>query len=422
MLFLWTILLGVTSICAIIMYGAQTWRDSFFQPFPGFFLIAILMYYVGIWGAPFEIHGRTHYILLLGLSSFLAGIFLNLKIHKVDPQSAEEITASLHATFPLKYVTILALTGLLAVIYIWSKTGIPLFAADVDAARALYSSNGYIAQIGTLLDISAVASYAYLLTFKGKHKTKLYYLALVIILVFIIVAILGGSRTRLLKLVLPAMIIRHYFYSKLGPIKLLIWGVVGAAFVGALGFYRAYSRWGTDVYEGLQMSASSTTLLDLIIHYASFELYIPIYGLQIVSEQIPRWSDYTLGLLHLGPLLMPLQIDLPTPGEHFKQVIGGTWSGFGLAATIFAPIYADFGILGVAIISIIYGLAIGHLYNKTRTNSSSAPYSIICYGIAYVFFLTGLRSNLVSFEFLWFLAAATSIGYFRKRIDRPPIA
>lgn len=387
--------------------------DHFFQPMPGFVFIAGLFFLAGIAVSPIEIQPKTLTILVTGLLFMSIGTLIVSRFgyKEYDRVDIKEVFSK---TFPKKYVFGMALFGLSVTFLLWAKSGIPLFAVDVDAAREAFVSNGYIATLATTLDVSAVACYAYALTFKGKKKTVSYYLALGVIGAFIVVAVLSGARTRLAKFIVPAIIVRHFLHKPIKVSRIIILGVIGFLFVGGLGFYRAYSRWGYDVYQGLGVAPNEVTLIGLISHYALFEVYVSINGLQQVVSSIPALSDYMYGLLHVGPFVSPLQIDIPVPGEYFKQVVGGTWSGFGLAATIFAPMYADLGMGGVAFFSTLYGVVLGASYQSIFNASSRAPYSLIIYAFLYFFYATGLRSNVVSFETLWFIIVAWSIGYFRR--------
>lgn len=411
------ILLFIFILVFFISYIKKSTGDHLLRPFPGYVIIATIFYIAGISVSPIKIENYTVLSIFMGVSFIALGSYIATRHNKVPHTESDrsQIRENLRDTFPLKYVSAIAFAGLSVTLYLWRDGGIPLLATNVDSARSIMLSNGYVATLATVLDVSAIACLAFCLSYKGFLKDKRFYVALLIITIFVFVAILSGSRTRLLKLIVPGFIIYHFIYKNISILQLFYISIFGFLFIGGLGYYRAYSLWGLNTYDGLGMSAEDASFHYLIFYYATFELYVSIWGLQQVLENIPLTTDLSYGILHLGPILTPLQFDIPNPGEFFKSTIGGQWSGFGLAATLFAPMYADLGFGGIAIASTIYGLILGSFYNKTQIISAKTPYSVILYAILNFFFLIGLRSNLVSFEIIWFMFVSYSIFIFRGR-------
>jgi oligosaccharide repeat unit polymerase len=429
MAFLLFVLMGfVLLLIFVIMLKHANFGTLLFQPFPGFVLIAFTFYLYGILIAPFEVEGRTIVVLLTGLFSLTLATYpgshisfnkYNSELSSIHPSKLREaMRKRLRNSFPFGYVVGLALTGLAAISYLRSANGFAIFAQDIDAARVLATSNGYIATVGTLLDVSAISCYAYTLTFKGQKKDVRYFIAWAIIILFLIIAFLDGSRSRPMKLFLPALIIRHFLYDTTSFKKIFVISLLGIVFVGSFAYYRAFARWGAELFVGLGHYSPDVIIFDLIQHFFLFEIYVPIFGLQAVLNAIPSISGHTYGLLHSGPLLMPLQFlgfEVPNPGDYFKSAIGGTWSGFGLAATLFSPMYSDFGYLGVILFSLVYGYGIKMAYYFTRTNAELTPYAIILYSVVFMFYINGIRSDVVSFDVYFYIFGFISIAFFRRK-------
>jgi len=74
-----------------------------------------------------------------------------------------------------------------------------------------YASSAYAATLATTLDVSAVFCAAFLLFARGGDSSKRFFCLFVVIL-FVVVAILSGSRSRLMKLVVPFFVI-YSIYS-----------------------------------------------------------------------------------------------------------------------------------------------------------------------------------------------------------------
>ncbi|MNR41443.1 hypothetical protein D3C85_1598340 [compost metagenome] len=112
---------------------------------------------------------------------------------------------------------------------------------------------------------------------------------------------------------------------------------------------------------------------------------------------------------------MPLPFSTPTPGMFFKELIGGTWSGAGLAATFIAPMYADFSYMGVFLSTAFFGFVFCVFYKKSKIDNYKKCYFTVIYGIFFFFLIAGIRSDFVSFEFIWFMSVAVFIYMTRKR-------
>lgn len=383
--------------------------------FPEFPLIICLYFLFAQALAPFELYDTTIFVLIVGICGFSLGASISFReVSFSSVVSRDSARQYLKKSFPVRYTLMLYTVGLFFTLLIWSSSGVPLLANDIDAARALASSNGYIGQLSTVFDLAAIGCASFLISCGKEDRGNVFYFMLLLLLGFVVVAFLDGSRSRILKLIVPSLILRHYLYKPMQLRDLAVWLVVGFFFASLIGFYRDYSRWGYLVFSNLGGSSLEWQLFEVLNRYGAYEFWVALYGLQEVVANLPDVFNFKYGALHLGPFLEPFQIDIPTPGEFFKDIVGGNWSGFGLAATIFAPMYADFGVGGVLVFSVYYGLVFRFFHARIFRKGSIDPYYLITYSVIFFFFITGIRTNILSFEFLWFTVIASSFGAMRK--------
>lgn len=392
--------------------------SSIFSPWPGYTFIFSTYFLLGSSISADPISEQQWALYLLALMGYFFGALLCPRRDREDFADVNTNNGSLvfSQTLNTKMIASMAFISYVITAFLWMKGGVPAFQENVDQARISYASNGYLATLATGLDVAAVFCFTYVcLNWKSKSKNKFFYFACFVVLSFLAIAVLSGSRSRLFKLGIPALLIYHFTVNKLSFKKLFFMVVGGAAFIGSLGFYRQYSVLGDGIWYGLENMGYGSPLL-AILYFAQVELSTAAYGLSVVIDVIPKQGGYTLGMLQLSPLWMPLPIftHVPTPGMYFKDLIGGTWDGAGLAATFIAPMYADLSYPGVFISCAIYSFVFTVMYRSIFRSERWKIYKIAIYAVCFYFMLSGIRSDYVSFEFLLFLGLSYSIFYFRK--------
>ncbi|WP_084439854.1 O-antigen polymerase [Dyadobacter alkalitolerans] len=411
-----------------LMYGALLFKviydsvksasyDHIFAPWPGYTLLFSSYFLIGSQLSLKPIPEEQWLTYILAICGFTIGALVvasAFEKKKKSISSAKEIYWKFVKSFNFKIIFIFSVLSYIVTAYLWLSGGIPLFSKNVDEARMAYASSGYLATIATTVDVMSVCCLAYVLVNRKLGLKKNNYWAYLIIVSFVVIAILSGSRSRLLKFIVPSLILVHFLYFQIRIWKILLFGLIGLVFVGVIGYYRAYNLLGDDIWYGLGQAGADSPLLG-IIYYGQIELSTAVYGLSVVIENMPSKTDFTFGLLQISPLLMPLPFDsTPTPGMFFKTMIGGTWHGAGLAATFISPMYADFSFGGVLVSSALYSAIFSYLYQSVKILNTKFIYRLITYSILYFFMIAGIRSDFVSFEFWWFLFISILLYVFKK--------
>jgi len=409
--FLYYLIYGLLFVLFFYDVTFNSGSDHFFSPWPGYPFLFSTYFLVGTITSNDAVPGIVWWLYIAAIFGFYLGAGLAKNLYNIIGANAGFSVNFFISTINFKIIGYLVVVSMGITFFLWGAGGIPFFSDNVDDARMSYASSAYAATLATTLDVSAVFCAAFLLFARGGDSSKRFFCLFVVIL-FVVVAILSGSRSRLMKLVVPFFVIYSISYKKINVFYLLFFGIFGLFFIGAIGFYRAYSLWGEGVWPGLNQEGVYD-VVDAVIYYATIELRTAVYGLSIVVDRIPEYTKHTYGILQISPLIMPLPFNTPTPGMFFKDMIGGTWHGAGLAATFISPMYADFGVFGVVFSCFVISLFMSVVYSRAVSGGYDAIYYSVLYAILFFFLLAGIRSDFVSFEFIWFLSVAVAIIFFR---------
>ncbi len=396
--------------------------DPIFAPWPGFVVFFCTYLLIGTISLPGEVTDVQWLVYCLGMGGFIVGcLYLSLPLKQkvanstgMFPKDVDKIDYYYETFNPILAVAYY-LISMAATVYLWISVGIPFFSSNVNAARVAYLDNGYIATVATMLDVTASACFAYILSIKGRRKTSFYYFCILVCSSFLVVALFAGSRTRLLKFLVPCLLIYNYYGKKISIKTIFFSGVMAIIFIGFIGYFRNAAQYGEDLANGIGGDSANWNIFQYILYFSSKELSTAAYGLDLVINNIPSKFDFTYGTLHLGAILAPFKLGFPNPGDFFKEVVGGHWDGFGLASTFFAPMYSDFSVYGVFLCSVFYGAIITKVYNKQYTSRKSSVYWVSTYALLFFFMVSGVRSDMVSFEVFWFVILSYSFCFFRKK-------
>ena len=403
--------LYLTLLMAFLVSYFRGARDHIFAPWPGYPLLFSTYFLFGTMTLTTPVSDGQWLLYTLALIGFWAGSLLvrasSKPLLKITKDELDVQKSYFRQSLNVPLVALVSFGGLALTLYLWQQSGIPLFSQNVDEARTSMVSNGYVAQLATSLDVAAIFALAYLFASWGSKRSQRFWICVLIVAVFVLVAVLSGSRSRFLKLALPGACLFHFLVRPIRLKALVILAFSGFIFIGLLGYYRWYSLWG-------ELNRSEGLTLDAIFSYAFYELNTAASGLSIVLTHIPDFSPHTDGYLHLGPFTTPFGSGIPTPGDHFKQMIGGRWAGFGLAATFIAPMYADFSWAGVLGLCTLYAVILMLAYRAARIPRRTRIYKLCTYATIYFFVVSGIRSDWLSFEFIWFVAVGLGFYWLRR--------
>lgn len=301
--------------------------------------------------------------------------------------------------------SLLFFLALISAFIIYSKVGIPLFSKNINATRLQVSQSGYIAEFIVGGEVVFMLSSVGLFILKKRP-----FLFSLLLMATIMLSLMGGTRTSLIRQVLPVLIIFHYMVKKIPKRVLIIFVLLSLIFIGGMNFFRVYKNLGSMVTSDLRARGYHPYLYWSYFVFRDFK-HGP-EGLARVLDMIPRKYNYLYGRLHVLPFLMPLPGHQPQPGVVLKEMAGLEFEGVGMAATMLAPQYADFGVPGIILGMFIVGFIFNLSYLIARMKHH--PFYYLIYGVIFTNFILGVRSNYLNFEILWTLFLLSVVHLFSR--------
>jgi oligosaccharide repeat unit polymerase len=170
-----------------------------------------------------------------------------------------------------------------------------------------------------------------------------------------------GSRGYLFVPALTAVIGSHYLRKRFHILTLALIGVMVFMSLSFYGYTRD-STLTTGTFSVKDGNATQLAILPLVYAY----LYVsqPVETLHDVTQVIPRTIPYQRGMLTFDALRTLL------PGHHemsdmfFKQILDSDFVGGGQPATLLAPLYGDFGLIGVLVGMFLVGVIVTRTYAR----------------------------------------------------------
>jgi oligosaccharide repeat unit polymerase len=234
--------------------------------------------------------------------------------------------------------------------------------------------------------------------------------ASLLILSFVL-ALFTGTRTSLLRQLIPGILLFHYTVKKISIKAVAIIGLISLVFLGSMNFLRVYKMWGPALTDDFAQRNYSPA------YYWAYFVFRDLKhgpeGFARVLEMIPGRYGYQWGKLHLSPLLMPLPGNQPPPGVVLKNMAGLEFVGVGMATTMLAVQYADFGLIGIMMGMFLLGIVYEHVYLLARRKKHPVYY--LAFGAITATFISGIRTDYLNFEILWTIALLAIIHFFASR-------
>jgi oligosaccharide repeat unit polymerase len=339
---------------------------------------------------------------LCGLFCFYAGALIPFFKEKTAGQKTPGYDKPWEKNRLIFILSMIFLAVVVTRLFIYSKVGIPLLSSDVNLARLEAFKSGYLGEISISTEVVFMAAFAGLLIYK-KNRFP-FYVLLVICLVF---ALLTGTRTSLIRQIFPCIILYHYLHKKISIRTFTIIIMIALIFIGSMSFFRVYKMWGSLEVESLREQNYSP--LGFWLFYVFRDFKHGPEGFARILEVIPGKFNYQFGRLHILPFLMPLPGHTPQPGVVFKDMVGAEFTGVGLAATLLAPQYADFGIAGILLGMFLVGVIFEYTYLLARKKNHHFYYLV--YGAIFITLILGIRTNYLNFEIIWTIFLLTLIHF-----------
>ena len=395
----------------IIIYLVKKKTDiDFFSPYVGFpFLFSLYVFGGSLCAVNYDVSEFQWFLYVLSLVSYYSGLLISSKSIKKQPVVINKNSGFNNSFFVFKNTVIYHLFILFLVPYFFMwRSGIPLLSHNINVTRVEAVQNGYIGTIGLCIYMVGFLSIVKFFLLKEKGKINLW--LLIVFFLVAVLSILTGSRTALIRYLFPIFVFYHYRYRKISVKVIALGGFFLFCFIAVLGFYRMYSHLGSDIFIGF--NKKGITGIYVYISFAVYELTTGVEGLSRVLRAFSLGLDYQLGYLHISPFLMPLPGEQVSAGMYFKSIVGGDWDGFGMASTMLAPMYADFGVFGVFILSFILGIILFTLYFHMK-KSGDLYYQMI-YGVVSFFSYNAIRTNYLNFELIWFIIVLLMFRFISK--------
>jgi len=397
-------------IALIVVHTGLRWKKiDIFSPLYVFPVVYIFYLFIGslsLFQDEYTITTQQWSYYLLGLVFFYIGCAIPLLKAMIWKQENAEYKRIWNARRLLVMTVIIFSASVAARFLIYMKSGIPLLSANILGARLSASENGYLGEIAMSTEIVFVVSIAGLILFK---KYRLPFASLLIL--SFILALLTGTRTSLFRQLIPGIVLFHYMVKKISMKAVVLIIIVSLVFLGSINFVRVYKIWGPAMLDDLAQKNYKPAF-----YWAYFvfrDLKHGPEGFARVLEMIPSQYGYQWGKLHISPLLMPLPGNQSPPGVVLKDMAGLEFEGVGMATTMLAIQYADFGLIGIIVGMFLLGIVYEHMYLLARRRKH--PLYYLAFGAISVTFISGIRTDYLNFEILWTIILLAIVHFFANR-------
>lgn len=410
-------------------------RMDILEPFPFVTAVYILMYYItpiiclltgdiewfglDLWGGC--IKGTL--LASIGYFCFLIGYFTNGRYLCFSSNndydiSAEEIVVSETEKTRKNYVMLNMLfwmIGFLGSVILIRSTGRSL----MYILTLSDNSSTEITSSSSLLFLGVVAhlmlpSYLYIFTYS---RSKL--LKIVTFYLMAMTYLIRGFRFILVAIIM-APIVLHYLRKGKRPKIYHIAFIVIMLFVmiGIVGLARTDIRKGVGINEAVLSELSTDSIKDIIINY--FSIFKNYYG---IVDCFPDRMDYTYGqqiFLYTLIMFVPRAIWPGKPEPINYNVVATAISDYarkaGSAPPNLAEFYHEFGTIGIVVFMFIFGKLCHSLYNRMKR---SDIHSSIAYASIYPLLLQIIIRGYTPSNFYLIVVVLVPIFATRWLIDRP---
>jgi oligosaccharide repeat unit polymerase len=368
-----------------------------FAPHIAFPLTFALLYAIGsvrlaYFGNPREVLSLYPYY-FLGLLAYLGGALLGLV-----PVPRWRALGSFQPKWIPQRVRIVALSLLvfsgLITLYIWSRTGIPLFLSETEMARTqiIGRVGGYLYYLARGMTVPVALAAVYVLSHfqRMARSRKLLWSALAGGSSLILLS--SGYRNDAALVLLTALIMYGYTVRRVKVRKAALIISVLLVFIAAYGLYRLQG----------QVAWDETAILDRLMH----EIGLPAPTFQRVLQAFPSTIGYFRGRGMLLMFLTLLPGEQPALGPLLKELLDLHYVGGGFAPSILGSFYLEAGSLGIVVGMFLSGLLLALLYRRQRKKPGEYP--VLFYSFVMAYYLIGIRTGVYKDILpIWFLAVLT---------------
>lgn len=186
-----------------------------------------------------------------------------------------------------------------------------------------------------------------------------------IALLFLAGAFLASTagRTSLVIPLVTSLIIIHYTKTRFQLGRLFIMALVALIGLSAVGYARDYA-WNQDDPAAFLSAAGVPPLIAAPLYSLLYARYSAA-TFRDITELIPDRVPFQHGSLTFVPIVhFFFRSSQESSDLFFKHILGNDFAGAGQPATLLGPFYADFGILGITIGLMLFGILMATVYRR----------------------------------------------------------
>lgn len=308
-----------------------------------------------------------------------------------------------------------------------AQTGVGAYLNSIVAGRndelreAVSSTAGYFYSGLTFALGAALVGLLYAITF-GRRRAALGFGGLVVLV--LVPSLLSGSRSAFLPVVVALILLLVRTRSKLvSPLRMVL--IVPLVLI--LGVI-APRIWRDSLSAGGSISAAIGDALSPSQFFGEFLGGLDTAMVDALAVQVSAQESGSLGLLlgrsYLGFIVAPLPRalwgDKPLPTDtYLNQVLFPVTAekGIGFAFSTYSEPYVNFGLIGVAVVMLVFGLLLGMLARRAQT-ASFAAFFVYAVAAGYTFALMRGTFTYNAQRLLLPLAPALLVLVLSKRAAR----
>ncbi|MFR0600749.1 O-antigen polymerase [Lactobacillus equicursoris] len=408
--FIEILMVVIITFFSIYFYGEQ---QDYLNPAVYFPILYFLIYWLGDFSFGFypDVPNELWIYYLIGIVGYYLGALAIDKIKIKVPSSIEKdyLSPDTRKIFLFIYILIIA-----SKMVIYLKSGIPLLASNIDAARQSigedYSSLKVISAPYTILPVF----FFYDAIVRNRDGLKIPKSDICVIICSFFFAILDVSRLLIIQMVIPMLFIYLIKVKRLKVKTIILSAILMILFIGGNKLVR--NILDNPEYLASIQSTRDTNMLGNVFLSAFTSFRVGIDDFRQLINVVPASSNYTYGLMFMNSILSPLPGKQVVIGYYVAQLLGMNFDGIGAATTILGMFYLDGGPVLIFLGMFIFAFLTIFVYRKYIEYSNVSLYSLYAIYILY-YVINTVRTNVMpTIEPLLFLFYYLIFGIIAKKV------
>ena len=271
-----------------------------------------------------------------------------------------------------------------------AKLGIPILSANaaeqrLEISNYHFASSPFFAAADTICLLAVIRWWTAPCELQNRIGRKA---IATLFTIFVMLASLGG-RSYFVPLLVTLVIVYHSIRRRLRFKMVVFIGIVVFAFISAYGHFRDSSE-GNGFGDLLATAGIPSAIQPFTYSYLYVRYTVATF--RDVTDLIPTRLPYQHGAMTLKPFSTLL------PGHHemadmvYKDLLGNDFLGAGQPATLLAPFYTDFGILGIIAGMFAFGVLLATLHRRMLRDPT--PIAVMLFAWTSMAGLFGLFASL----------------------------